>query len=41
MAQAEALAQAVAVGTEYHADAVQRFLGKSSLLFTGFKPKAT
>jgi 2-(1,2-epoxy-1,2-dihydrophenyl)acetyl-CoA isomerase len=40
MAQAEALAQAVAIGTDYHADAVQRFLGKSPLLFTGFKPQA-
>lgn len=41
MAQAEALAQAVAIGTDYHADAVQRFLAKSPLKFTGFKPKAT
>jgi 2-(1,2-epoxy-1,2-dihydrophenyl)acetyl-CoA isomerase len=36
MAQAEALAQAVAIGTDYHADAVQRFVGKSPLVFTGF-----
>jgi len=39
MAQAEALAQAVAIGTDYHADAVQRFVGKSPLLFTGFSER--
>lgn len=32
MAQAEALAQAIAIGTEYHADAVQRFVGKSAVV---------
>ena len=39
MAQAEALAQAVAIGTDYHADAVQRFVGKAPLLFTGFSDR--
>jgi len=39
MAQAEALAQAVAIGTDYHIDAVQRFVGKLPLLFTGFSPR--
>lgn len=39
IAQAEALAQAVAIGTDYHADAVQRFVGKSPLLFTGFNER--
>lgn len=36
MAQSEALAQAVAISTDYHMDAVQRFVGKAPLLFPGF-----
>ena len=36
MAQSEALAQAIAIGTEYHTDAVRRFVGKLPLLFAGF-----
>ncbi|WP_449432056.1 enoyl-CoA hydratase/isomerase family protein [Pseudomonas putida] len=39
MAQAEALAQAIAIGTGYHVDAVERFVEKSALMFTGFSKR--